>query len=78
MPVRSLEGIPREEGVRDLVIAWTLNSGFSWIVISRAECTYPWNVPARTSRSLTETLLRAELKSRLKTRPPALLMIIRE
>ena len=33
MPVRSLEGMPREEGVRDLVIAWTLDSGFSWIVI---------------------------------------------
>ena len=26
MPVRSLEGMPREEGVRDLVIAWTLDS----------------------------------------------------
>ena len=27
MPVRSLEGMPREEGVRDLVIAWTLSNG---------------------------------------------------
>ena len=33
MPVRSLEGMAREEGVRDLVIAWTLNSGFSWMVV---------------------------------------------
>ena len=24
MPVRWLDGIPRDEGVRDLVIAWTL------------------------------------------------------
>ena len=24
MPVRSLDGMPREDGVRDLVIAWTL------------------------------------------------------
>ena len=24
MPVRWLDGMPREEGVRDLVIAWTL------------------------------------------------------
>ena len=29
MPVRSLEGIPREEGVRDLVIAWTLSNGLA-------------------------------------------------
>ena len=33
MPVRSLEGMPREEGVRDFVIACTLNSGFSWTII---------------------------------------------
>ncbi len=26
MPVRSLDGMPREEGVRDLVIAWTLGA----------------------------------------------------
>lgn len=26
MPVRWLDGMPREEGVRDFVIAWTLGS----------------------------------------------------
>lgn len=26
MPVRWLDGMPREEGVRDLVIAWTLGA----------------------------------------------------
>ena len=48
MPVRSLEGTPRMEGVKDFAMACT-----------------PWKVPARTSRSFTETLLRALLKSRL-------------
>ena len=41
MPVRSLEGMPREEGVSDLVIAWTLNSEFSWIFILKGRVHIP-------------------------------------
>lgn len=81
MPVRSRGPTLRVEGVRDLVIAWTLGGGEGWLVrwtLREEGGVYPWKVPARTRRSLTESLLRGELKSRLKTRPPALFMMIME
>ncbi len=76
IPVRWEEGMAREAGVRDLVIAWTLWGGGQLLVAYGRFLEggrrggwegerYPWKVPARTSRSLTETLLRVLLKSRL-------------
>lgn len=44
MPVRWLDGMPREEGVRDLVIAWTLRPVSSDRTVGwqyGMECTIP-------------------------------------
>ena len=41
MPVRWLDGMPRAEGVRDLVIAWTLG------VVSFDQYNMGWTIPVK-------------------------------
>ena len=71
--------IPFEPGTGDIwaVRAWMLYSlrlrdGMATVPCSE---TYPWRVPAKTSASLLVILQRCEVKSLLKMRPPALLIM---
>ncbi len=46
MPVRWLDGMPREEGVRDLVMAWTLRL-VSFDPAVNSQYVLEWTIPVK-------------------------------